>query len=174
MKIGDTMGFLNVEIKARIDNPDRIRSILRSLKAEFKGIDHQIDTYFNVPNGRLKLREGTIENNLIHYHRVNQSAPKASHYSLYRSEPDSTLKAILTDALGVFKIVDKHREIYYIDNVKFHIDRVEKLGAFFEIEAIDRSGSLPQDQLMEQCYHYLKVCEIPESDLLSSSYSDML
>ena len=55
------MSILNIEIKAQCDQPDRIRNILREHHADFKGTDRQIDTYFEVPEGRLKLRQGTIE-----------------------------------------------------------------------------------------------------------------
>ena len=60
---------LNIEIKAKTNHSEFIRGYLQANKAEFKGTDFQADTYFNVPNGRLKLREGNIENNLIHYER---------------------------------------------------------------------------------------------------------
>ncbi|MFH1471481.1 MAG: hypothetical protein ABIF85_01160 [Nanoarchaeota archaeon] len=59
------MSHITIEIKARSNNQDKIRSVLKSKNAEFKGIDHQVDTYFNASFGRLKLREGTIENSLI-------------------------------------------------------------------------------------------------------------
>jgi adenylate cyclase class 2 len=58
------MTHVNVEIKARCDELDRIRNILKELRADFKGTDHQIDTYFRVPSGRSKVREGDIENYL--------------------------------------------------------------------------------------------------------------
>lgn len=162
-----------MEIKARTKDPDRIRSVLKGLKADYKGIDHQIDTYFNVQNGRLKLREGNIENNLIFYNRSDQKGPKESNYTLFKTEPSSILKSILAGSLGIMKIVDKKREIYYIENVKFHIDKVKGLGKFFEIEAIDRTGKLGKEKLLEQCGYYLKLFEIEESDLLTGSYSDM-
>ena len=69
------MTHVNVEIKARCDELDRIRNILKELRADFKGTDHQIDTYFRVPSGRLKLREGNIENYLIFYEREDQEGP---------------------------------------------------------------------------------------------------
>ena len=72
------MGFINIEIKARTSNPDKIRALLLANNAEFKGIDEQTDTYFNVPAGRLKLRQGNIENALIYYTRINQAGPKQS------------------------------------------------------------------------------------------------
>lgn len=63
------MKSTNIEIKAKSTQQDKIRKILKDLGADFKGTDHQIDTYFNVVSGRLKLREGNIENALIHYER---------------------------------------------------------------------------------------------------------
>ena len=71
------MGHINIEIKAKCSDHGRIRSILKSKNADFKGLDHQIDTYFKVNSGRLKLREGNLENHLIFYDRVNQEASKA-------------------------------------------------------------------------------------------------
>ena len=70
------MSFLNVEIKAKCRDAGFIRDYLLSNGAEFKGIDEQTDTYFNVSVGRLKLREGNIENNLIYYERSDQPGPK--------------------------------------------------------------------------------------------------
>lgn len=166
--------FLNVEIKARCTAPGRIREALRARQARFVGEDHQIDTYFRTPRGRLKLREGAIEHNLIYYERTDQPGPKASNVTLYRPTPDAALKEILTQALGVLVVVDKRREIYFIDNVKFHLDRVDRLGAFVEIEAIDVEGTRGEDRLRAQCAHYLDVFEIKEKDLVRVSYSDLL
>ena len=166
---------LNVEIKARCTDPDRIRAILRKEGARKEGLDHQIDTYFESPNGRLKLRQGTIENSLIHYRRPDLTGPKKSEVALHPTQPDAdTLKEVLTRALGVLTVVDKQREIYFIDNVKFHIDTVEQLGSFVEIEAIDEDGTLGVDYLHDQCTHYIELFELAEGDLLDRSYSDMM
>lgn len=164
----------NVEVKARSEDHEGLRKLLRSKDAEEKGTDHQIDTYFNVPNGRLKLREGNIENHLIHYVRTDQKGPKSSQITLYDSTPGSSLKKILTDALGILVVVDKKREIYFIDNVKFHIDIVKDLGTFMEIEAIARDDSHTEEELLEQCQKYMSYLGIKEEDLLSTSYSDLL
>ena len=168
------MGFLNIEIKARCDNPQKIERILEKHEADFIGLDHQIDTYFKVNHGRLKLREGNIENALIHYFRKDQEGPKSSEVLLYKSEPGSNLKAILSESLGILTVIDKQRNIYFIDNVKFHIDEVQCLGSFIEIEAIDKDGKLGKEKLEEQCNYYLNLLEIPEKDLMKNSYSDML
>ena len=70
--------------------------------------------------------------------------------------------------------MDKKREIYFIDNVKFHIDGVEDLGTFIEIEAIDKDGSIGKEKLLEQCQSFLDLFKIPQEDLISVSYSDLL
>ena len=168
------MAHINIEIKAKSNNQDAIREILKSKNADFKGIDHQIDTYFKVNNGRLKLREGKIENHLIHYQRENKEGPKQSDVTLFKSDPKSSLKEILTKALGILVVVDKKREIYFIDTVKFHIDVVEDLGTFVEIEAIDNDGTIGKDRLLEQCQFFLDLFKISQEDLISVSYSDLL
>lgn len=163
-----------IEIKARSTQHEKVRALLLERNAIVKGADHQVDTYFNVPNGRLKLREGNIENNLIHYLRSNQEGPKLSSVALYKSKPDSTLKAVLEQSIGVKVVVDKQREIYFIENVKFHIDTVKDLGTFIEIEAIDEDGSIDEATLLEQCEKYMEVFGIEEADLVAVSYSDLL
>jgi predicted adenylyl cyclase CyaB len=165
---------LNIEIKARSNNQGLIREILKSHHAEFRGVDNQTDTYFKAKNGRLKLREGTIENSLVHYQREDKAGPKQSNVTLFKADPKSSLKEILTNALGVLVIVDKLREIYFIDNIKLHIDVVKDLGTFVEIEAIDSDGSIGKDRLLEQCQHYLNLFGISKEDLIANSYSDLL
>jgi len=168
------MGHLNIEIKAHCRNQEKIREILKSNDARFQGTDHQIDTYFNVNQGRMKLREGNIENHLIHYDRVDSEGPKKSKVILYDPEPGSTLKELLAKALGILAVVDKIREIYWIDNAKFHLDDVNGLGPFVEIEAIDKDLTIGEKKLREQCNFYMKLFGIRPEDLISKSYSDML
>lgn len=168
------MSHVNIEIKAKCGNPDKIRKILKSKKADFKGIDHQIDTYFKVDKGRLKLREGNIENFLIHYQREDNEGPKQSDVTLFHAPAGPALKEILSNGLDVLIVVDKQREIYFIDNVKFHVDEVEGLGSYIEIEAIDNNGAIGKDKLFEQCKKYMGLFGILESDLISCSYSDLL
>lgn len=168
------LAHLNIEIKARTNRAEAIRIYLKSKNASYKGLDQQTDTYFNTPNGRLKLREGNIENNLIYYERSNQAGPKQSHFNLVKIEDAAGLKEVLTKSMGVKVVVQKNREIYYIGNVKFHIDEVPGLGSFVEIEAGNILADLTQDQLKEQCDFYLQQFEIKPEDLVDVSYSDML
>ena len=163
-----------IEIKARCTHAQRVRDYLRSHGADLRGIDRQTDTYFRVPHGRLKLREGNLENALIYYERADQEAAKQSNVLLTKTPPNSALKAQLTQALGVRIVVKKQREIAFIDNVKFHIDRVEGLGHFIEIEAIDSEGSLSPEQLRAQCQSLQNALGIQPHDLVAESYSDLL
>ncbi len=167
------MSFLNVEIKSHCYDTTFIRNYLVSMNADFKGIDEQTDTYFYVPNGRLKLREGNIENNLIYYTRADQAGPKNSHFKLIKVEDAEGLKEALADAIGVKVIVTKKREIFYIKNVKFHLDEVQGLGSFVEIEAGNILADLSQEELKRQCDFYMNAFGIKEEDLIDVSYSDM-
>lgn len=165
---------MNIEIKAKCVAHERIRKILIDRGADFQGTDHQIDTYFKVNLGRLKLREGNIENYLIYYDREDIEGPKRSNVILYKTVNDPSLKEILSNALGIFVVVDKKREIYFIENVKFHIDTVNDLGVFLEIEAINGEGNKGEKKLREQCKFYIDLFKIQQKDLISVSYSDLL
>jgi predicted adenylyl cyclase CyaB len=165
---------INYEFKASCNNLEALEMKLKELNPVFIGIDNQVDTYFNVPHGRLKLREGNIENSLIHYNRTNTADAKQSDVSLYQHQPDKNLKEVLSKALGIKTVVDKKRKIYFIDNVKFHFDEVNELGNFVEVEAIDKDGSLGIEILKEQCRYYIQLFGISGDQFIAGSYSDLL
>ena len=167
------MPILNIEFKAKAENIEALEGILLQQNPLFIGEDHQIDTYFNVALGRLKLREGNIENALIHYEREDFAGAKSSHVLLYQHQPDRTLKEILIKTLGIKAVVDKKRKIYFINNVKFHFDTVEGLGTFVEVEAIDKDGNFGKEKLQSQCDEYAALFGIESADFCSVSYSDM-
>jgi len=168
------MPILNIEFKAAANKLAELEAILQQHNPLFIGEDHQIDTYFNVLKGRLKLREGNIENALIHYERQDFAGAKSSHVLLYQHEPDKMLKEILIKTLGIKAVVDKRRKIYFIENVKFHFDTVEGLGTFVEVEAIDKDGSIGKEKLQAQCDKYAALFNISKKDFASVSYSDMI
>lgn len=163
-----------IEFKAYCKNKEKIRELLLSIGAESKGTDVQTDTHFHSKSGTLKLREGQIENNLTHCIKEDKKGVQKIQVNTYPTTPDSTLKQILEKSIGTSCIIHKTREIYFIDNVKFHIDIVSGLGDFVEIEAVDTDGSIPIEKLKEQCNHYIKILEINAKDLISESYSDLL
>src|SRR5215213_5220242 len=165
---------INYEFKAKYNDLELLEIKLKKSNPLFVGTDYQIDTYFNVPDGRLKLREGTIENSLIHYNRTNTTDAKQSDVTLYQHQQDKNLKEILSRVLGIKIVVNKKRKIYFIDNVKFHFDEVNELGSFVEVEAIDKDGSIGMEKLKEQCNYYIRLFEITEDQFIAESYSDML
>ena len=168
------MPHLNFEFKATTNNLSAQEEKLKSLNPIYLGEDHQKDTYYNVADGRLKLREGNIENALIWYKRADFAGAKQSDIILYKHTPDNSLKQILEKLHGIKVIVDKKRKIYFVENVKFHFDIVEGLGTFIEVEAIDKDGTIGIDKLKEQIAHYTKFLEVAETDFVKVSYSDLL
>ena len=168
------MTHLNIEVKAKYHRAEFLREYLKNNNAEFKGTDHQIDTYFNVTSGRLKLREGHIENNLIYYERSDRPDAKESYFQLVNVADTKGLKGILSKSLGIKVVVEKRREIYFIKNVKFHIDAVEGLGNFIEIEASNLYSNVSKEDLHRQCNFYVREFRIKGEDLIDISYSDLL
>ena len=168
------MAFINIEIKARTARAATIRQYLHDNHAEYKGTDHQTDTYFKVTNGRLKLREGDIENNLIYYSRAETAGTRQSDVDMLEAANPPALKAVLSKAMGILAIVTKRREIYYIGNVKFHLDTLEGLGEFVEIEASDKNDDIPVEKLQAQCEYYMGAFGVRPEDLIQKSYSDMV
>lgn len=168
------MLHLNFEFKARVNTLDLFEKKFLELNPVFIGEDRQTDTYFNVPHGRLKLREGFIENALIYYERQNTAGAKLSDVLLYQHQPHPSLKDILIKVHGIKVVVKKTRNIYFIDNVKFHFDTVEGLGTYIEVEAIDSTGEKDITKLKEQCREYAAYFEIEEQDYVSHSYSDLI
>lgn len=169
------MKHINIEIKAKCFHPQKVEAFLLSAAANFVGLDQQRDTYFQVPNGRLKLRQGNIENNLIFYNRPDQGGPKQSDFYLSKISDGSATEKLLAKALGIKVVVEKNRKIFFIENVKIHLDEVPGLGSFVEIEA----GNLNDpgktiEELKGQCHYYMNAFEIQEADLIEHSYSDML
>ena len=168
------MKIKNHEFKARVDDLQEYENKLLKADPEFMGTDHQTDTYFNVKHGRLKLREGNIENALINYDRDDIAGSKKSDVILYRHSPDDALKNILVRQFGIRVIVSKIRRIYFKGNIKFHFDTVEGVGSFIEVEAIDEKDEFTADQLKAQCDHYLRFFGVTKEQLVDRSYSDMV
>src|SRR2546425_146931 len=121
------MKLLNFEFKARANDEQQIRAALKRLHARFVGTDHQVDTYFRVPCGRLKVREGRIENALIYYARSNLPRARESRIEMMVLSPGNSVRKVLSAVFGDLAVVDKRREIYFVGNVKIHLDRVRGL-----------------------------------------------
>ena len=162
----------NIEIKARYEKHEYAEKVLEEKGARKEGLDMQKDTYFNVKNGRLKIREGKIENSLVYYQREDKEDPKTSDVSICDLENPEEVKRVLKNCLGVKVIVEKEREIHWLENVKVHLDRVENLGKFIEFELMkDKKGSYDTEEDLE---NLMDEFEVDRSRLIDKSYSDMV
>lgn len=168
------MKLLNIEWKAKTKDLAAAETKLQMLSPVYQGEDLQTDTYFETKMGRLKIREGNIENALIWYERENIAGSKTSKILLYNYQPEVVLREILTITNGIKIEVKKKRRIYFIENVKFHFDEVDFLGTFIEVEAINSSGSANLEKLQKQCIYYANLLGVTEDDYVKNSYSDML
>src|ERR1017187_4984506 len=166
------MKLLNFEFKARLKDPAPVRTTLKQLRERFLGTDPQVDTYFHVPSGRLKIREGRIENSLIFYQRTDTAHARRSLVEMMLLPRRNSVRAILSGALGVLAVVDKRREIYFVGNVKIHLDRVRCLGTFLEVEAMTRTGDIKK--VRAQAAKFQKLFNITANDIVPQSYSDLI
>jgi predicted adenylyl cyclase CyaB len=172
-----------VELKAKVEDLDAARRRLTSLGAQYKGTFRQTDLYFDIPQGRLKLRE-TDDNKqaeLIYYERGNVAEPKTSNVFILKTQEPAILKTLLSRLLKTKQTVKKVREIYQIQenhhtskhrHVQIHLDNVEKLGTFIEFEMKSTKRTENKDKQLLQ--NLMNRLEIKTKQLKKISYSDML
>ncbi len=166
--------MVNVELKARCDDLGRLREACTSLGAESQEPERQIDTYFGVAQGRLKLRESLRSSaELIYYTRPDVAGARESHFEICQVEDAEGLKALLKKALGVRAVVVKRREIYLVGNVRVHLDKVQGLGGFVELEGIvDHQAEL--FQVTEEVRRLQEALRIDAPSLVKESYADLI
>lgn len=132
----------NVEIKARVTDRGRLETALRELSGADPVVLEQTDTFFPVGHGRLKLRQENGRAGLIAYRRADAAGPRISTYAVTPVPEPGILAAMLADALGGRQVVRKVRHLYHVGNSRVHLDRVEGLGDYLEIETeVERAGS---------------------------------
>lgn len=164
----------NIELKAKCSDLAAARDAALNLGAEAAGVLEQTDTYFRANDGRLKLRETTGKPaELIWYLRADHADARGSDYRLVPVPDPQNLKAALSAALGVRGIVKKRRELLMWHNVRIHLDNVENLGTFLELEAVltDPSDETTSRQRIETLTRALRIAD---GDRIATSYSDQL
>lgn len=164
----------NIEIKARVRDFESIRRLAENISDLPCEVLPQEDTFFNTPHGRLKLREiSGRPAQLIYYDRPDQEGPKRSNYHLFATPDPENLKRTLELAYGIRGVVRKTRYLYMAGQTRIHLDEVESLGHFLELEVVlnddqtDREGEEIARELMSRL-------GIQPSDLLNAAYMDML
>ena len=165
----------NIEIKARVENLDKIRELVKDLNHTYVGLDHQIDTYFKMTNGRFKLRESSLSGPyLIFYLRDNLTGPKSSVYQKLPVDDAQGLKKLLNKMQGIHIIIEKNREIYLYENVRIHLDEVSDLGNFLEFEAVMDTKYNDKNEETRKVKYLMQKLEIENEDLVSESYENLM
>jgi adenylate cyclase, class 2 len=165
----------NVEFKAELRDPDLARTILGS--GALKNVLwieslEQTDTYFRVPDGRLKKRETVgYPTEYIFYNRTNRSRPKLSNFVLYSEQ--SALERFGTTPLPIWLVVKKTRDLWLYQGVRIHLDRVESLGSFIEFEAL-----VSPERNLAKCHEFMdelrRAFGPSLGEPIASGYSDLL
>ena len=165
----------NIEIKARCADLAAARAIARRVASEHVGLDRQVDTYFLTRSGRLKLRESSLSGGqLIPYLRPDRPGPKRSDYQVVPVPDPPVLKRILSEILGVHRVVEKRREIFLCENVRIHLDRVEGLGDFLELEAVTDGTPAAEAAARRVVDQLMRELGVGEDDLVAVSYEGLL
>ena len=164
----------NIEIKARVREPDKLRSLVESISTEPNQTFYQEDVFFQTCKGRLKLRIlSDTTGELIYYERPNTCGAKLSSYQIYETSKPDELRKLLSMSLGETITVKKKREVYKVGQTRIHLDEVDKLGIFMELEIVLNSDQTPEDGRIIAS-ELMKKLGINEADLVSDAYADIL
>ena len=162
----------NLELKARISSLRRAAHIARTLTTGRSLTLYQIDTYFRVSRGRLKLRgHSRATAQLIFYHRSNRRSARTSQYAIVPVSNPHPLKQMLSAAFGVKAVVKKQRALYRYRNARIHLDRVAGLGTFIEFEVLVTRGRRQASSLMKEL---MTAFGIEKKSIVGGSYSDFI
>jgi len=164
----------NVEVKARVDDPEALRARVETLSDGLGKTLDQEDVFFEVPRGRVKLRtfsDGRGE--LIAYDRPDEAGPAVSDYHILRTENPDGLRSFLSDALGARGVVRKRRLLYQIGRTRVHLDEVEELGSFLELEVVLKDDESEEDGA-RTADRILSDLGVPDACRVASAYIDLL
>ncbi|XP_048781192.2 uncharacterized protein LOC125683777 isoform X2 [Ostrea edulis] len=164
----------NVEIKASIASLEDFKKRAKELSKTDGEVLVQEDVFFHVPNGRLKLRTIKDEKSeLISYNRPDEEGPKQSEFHTSPVVDPSALKKCLGSALGIKGIVRKVRTLFMVGQTRVHVDQVEGLGDFMELEVQMQEGQ-SVEQLQKIAEDLMEKLGVSEKDLISVAYMDLL
>jgi predicted adenylyl cyclase CyaB len=164
----------NIEIKAKARDFLRQKDLARKIAGSPETLICQDDTFFEVPQGRLKLRIfSPTHGELIYYQRDDIESPKQSNYCISQTSNPYTLKDTLALALPVRGSVRKKRHLFLVGQTRIHFDEVESLGNFIELEVVMKDNQ-PTDEGLQITNDLMKKLEIQKEDLIKHAYIDLL
>ncbi len=164
----------NIEIKARVADPVALRERAAALAAAGPVEIAQDDTFFNCPAGRLKLRafSGT-RGELIFYRRSDERGPKESYYFRTPTNEPDTLRQTLALAYGEAGRVRKRRTLFLVGRTRVHLDDVDGLGHFMELEVVLSEGE-PAESGVREAEELMRRLGVETSQLIDRAYVDLL
>ena len=164
----------NIEIKARIADPARKRELAERLAGAPPTTLHQQDTFFPCASGRLKLRQfSATHGELIAYQRADVSGTKQSDYLLCQTTTPAALRDTLASALGTGVVVTKTRLLFLAGQTRVHLDDVDGLGSFLELEVVLADGQ-PPGEGHRIAREIMAALEVREDDLIEGAYADLI
>lgn len=164
----------NIEIKAAIDSVEALEPVAAAISTEGPIEIAQDDTFFRCDSGRLKLRTfSDSSGELIFYQRPDESGPKESFYLRSPTTDPASLRKALRQAYGVVGRVVKQRTLYLAGRTRIHLDRVEALGEFLELEVVLSDGE-PAEAGVREARELLDKLGVRESQLVDGAYVDLL
>ncbi|MGB9836572.1 MAG: class IV adenylate cyclase [Candidatus Saccharicenans sp.] len=164
----------NVEIKARLRDFSAMKEKVEALSQQPATVICQEDVFFKTTHGRLKLRLiNGRRAELIYYERPDQNGPKFCKYDVFETDHPEQLKKVLTAALGVRGEVRKTRYFYLFGQTRLHLDRVESLGDFFELEVVLHTGQTEAEG-QAIAYELMRKLGLNQEDLIDRAYIDLL
>jgi len=162
----------NIEIKARVIDLQAMRSRVAAIADHAPEMLEQEDVFFTVPLGRLKLRMQNGATELIYYLRENSSGPRQSNYLRIPIPDPAATRAMLALVHGERGIIRKTRWLYLVGQTRIHLDRVENLGDFLELEVVLRDDqSLDEGTVIAR--DLIARLDIRNDDLVDRAYVDL-
>jgi len=165
-----------VELKAKVGSLKPFREKLESLNAEYVGTFHQVDTYYEVPQGRLKIRETEGESGaqLVYYERPDVQGPKQSHVFIVELTKPQFMKKFLKSVLRTKAVVDKQRAIYHVVETQVHLDTVKNLGTYVEFEKRIENTPEAIKKAHENLEILMQTLSVKKETLQKGSYCDLV
>ncbi len=164
----------NIEIKARIESIEATAARAAALADQGPIEIRQDDTFFTCDRGRLKLRAFSADaGELIFYRRPDQAGPKESFFVISPTASPDSLRDALSLAYGQAGRVRKHRTLYLVGRTRVHLDRVEGLGHFLELEVVLSDGDR-SDPAVEEAHDLMAALGISPAQLIEGAYVDLL
>ena len=166
----------NVEIKARVRDLEDLERRATEASGGSGELLQQHDVFFHSPRGRLKLRLVNGQAQLIYYERADEAGPKTSKFSIAPVADFDAMRETLGLALG-FKgpcgEVKKRRRLFLVGQTRVHVDRVEGLGDYMELEVCMREEQ-PAEEGERIAHDLMRTLGVAEAELVTGAYTDML